>query len=358
MRVRTLKAIPNWLVLLSACLISFCCGAAAYKFRNSVPGIESIYAAVGLKRTPEHRPFQYPDPSSHAPVHLRGEENPRYPITFIAYGDTQEPASVEKDLLIDRIISEKPDFVIQLGDMVPYNNSRQWKLFDEADGRIIESGIPFYPVLGNHEYMENGYQYRTYGLYKGEQIDLLKHDYFSRFELLRESLWYSMSTGNTLFLFLDSNTDYSEGSLQYEWLLDRLGDRTQRFLVVSLHHPLYSKSSLPPRVNEIELRNVLESLAENEGRGPDLVLSAHVHNYERYQNRGIQYVVSGGGSSTYPTKVDRGAEDFYQGEGATYHYVKVRIHEDHLTFEMFRLDLETEDWTVADTFSTIEEAGR
>ena len=82
-----------------------------------------------------------------------------------------------------------------------------------------------------------------------------------------------------------------------------------------------------------------------------LVISGHVHNYERYDRANIMYIVTGGGGAT-PYLFDRSADDFYREPGPTYHFCRFTVDQGKLKFEMVKL--ETTDgqplWVVRDSF--------
>jgi hypothetical protein len=53
-----------------------------------------------------------------------------------------------------------------------------------------------------------------------------------------------------------------------------------------------------------------------------VVAAGHIHNYERFFQEGIVYLVSGGGGAE-PRPIDRGPEDLYRDSGfPNYHYVR------------------------------------
>ena len=83
---------------------------------------------------------------------------------------------------------------------------------------------------------------------------------------------------------------------------------------------------------------------------PDIIFSGHQHNYERYNYKGIHYIVSGGGG-TEQSPVKRAPEDFYNQPGDTFHYCKITISETKVHFEMIKLENDTDSWQVADTFT-------
>ncbi|MFH1868564.1 MAG: metallophosphoesterase [Candidatus Omnitrophota bacterium] len=265
-----------------------------------------------------------------------------YPFTFIAYGDSREPSSEAKYILIERIIKEDPLFVIHLGDMVTYGEKEQWDIFDRSEGKIISAGIPFYPVPGNHEY------YTSKRGYPDDPEEQIKH-YFKRFTFLKERLWYSFKYGNSLFMILDTNTNYSKESPQHKWFMERLSQEKHEFLFIAFHHPPYTKNEKKSlRKSERFLAGILEGYKSRDLLKADIVFSSHTHNYERYLYGGINYVVSGGGGAPqYP--VARDADDLYTGEGEVYHYCKITVSEKEAIFQMYKL-MDDNSWKIADSF--------
>ena len=55
-----------------------------------------------------------------------------------------------------------------------------------------------------------------------------------------------------------------------------------------------------PGPNEVALRELLESEAPK-SRAKFIVVNGHIHNYERFERKGITYLISGGGGAKpYP----------------------------------------------------------
>jgi 3',5'-cyclic AMP phosphodiesterase CpdA len=85
---------------------------------------------------------------------------------------------------------------------------------------------------------------------------------------------------------------------QAAWLAEELrAAPSNAALMVALHHPVFSASS--EHVGNTHLGEVLDAAAEEGGRLPDMVLTGHVHNYQRftrtYEGREIPYLVVGAG---------------------------------------------------------------
>jgi hypothetical protein len=290
-----------------------------------------------------HTPHFYPGRIQDA-SHLFDTDRVTYPFTFIVYGDSREPAGDEKGAIMDRIIAEEPLFVIQLGDIVPFADEHQWQIADTFDGRIAKHGIAYYPVLGNHEYYG---KLEKYPEDPGPQLE----PYFRRFPMLGTRRWYSYRYGNSTFVVLDTNTDYSPGSYQRTWLMAKLKEKKGGFLFIVFHHPPYTKSAYKsPREPERSLAKLIESYNGRDLQRADIVFSSHAHNYERYRYGGINYVVSGGGGAPqYPVRRD--PDDFYREPGDTFHYCKITVSRSDFLFEMVKLDPDTDTWHVADSFT-------
>ena len=130
-------------------------------------------------------------------------------------------------------------------------------------------------------------------------------------------------------------------------------------MLVYLHHPPVADvqgepdTSHNPRPNERALAARLEEAAAA-GRVRFLVCAGHIHNYERREEGGVVYLVSGGGGA-HPVNVVRDAADRYQGPGfPNFHYLRFTLEGGVLRGEMLRLeDYDAPapgEWRVRDAF--------
>jgi acid phosphatase type 7 len=67
---------------------------------------------------------------------------------------------------------------------------------------------------------------------------------------------------------------------------------------VAVHHPIYS--AYGPHPGSQHLEGVLDQACAASGRVPDLVLTSHVHNYQRFAaplggRQSVPFIVAGGG---------------------------------------------------------------
>jgi hypothetical protein len=143
-------------------------------------------------------------------------------------------------------------------------------------------------------------------------------------------------------------------SEQTRWFVRQLAHipAQVQFLFVLFHLPWMADdqsqmvADLPTR-GTIELRNLLESrLPRINARV--IVVNGHIHNYERFERKGVEYLVTGGGGAEpYPILL-RGREDRYTGGGfPVYNYVTMDIQDGRLNATMWKVkDPEAETLSV------------
>jgi Icc-related predicted phosphoesterase len=270
---------------------------------------------------------------------------------FIAYGDirftdpsnTRVSNSEVRRALVGRIADIKPPFLILTGDLVYRgSDSRDWQAWESETTAWRVAGIKVFPVPGNHELYE----------------DPKAVHYFAHFPELKQRRWYTIRAGNTLFFMMDSDSD-AVGGEEWNWLEQQLLHVPEDvdFLFFTFHHPPYTRSSdhlfgggHAARSAEEKLAAMLER-RQASMRPRMIVISGHVHNYERYEHGGVTYIVSGGGGAT-PYLIPRSPQDDYKEPGPTYHFVHFFVDGHQLRAEMVKEEILNgkTNWTVKDTF--------
>jgi hypothetical protein len=101
-----------------------------------------------------------------------------------------------------------------------------------------------------------------------------------------------------LYSNVDGNLDGAGTFEQQRWLAQQLTDApTDRALIIAVHHAPYSLDTSHGGYPEIGTS--LDRAFKTSGRLPDLVLSGHVHNYQRFERtvgkKKIPYVIAGAG---------------------------------------------------------------
>ena len=270
-------------------------------------------------------------------------DNPRIDYTFIVVGDTQPPTTEDQMQLINKIISERPDFVIHAGDFVDIGTEEEWQRVDNTFGRVMDAGIPVYPVLGNHEYANAGGRL-------SDTEDKMKL-YFDRFPHLKGNKWYSFKYGNITFIMLDSthmhflekeDWDSDPQVKWYKTAIDRTGMK-----IVTIHHPMVTYSGAGAEIQEVYMRMLLKEAIDTHLTSA-LVFSGHIHNFQAINDGKMYYIVTGGGAGGIDgkgTPISYNTIDGYELI-MTYrpHYVKAIASEDRLDMEVLILDKENHQW--------------
>lgn len=279
---------------------------------------------------------------------------PPLPARFIIFGDTRRTLWLEfwrrqhdeeRGRVIRRIVEESPAFIVNTGDLVGNASSNSaWEYFDREHAPVRERKIPYYPVLGNHEYWGS--------------LERARRNVMVRFPHLKNRTWYEVRIRHLMLLMLDSNFgDLRESEVveQDRWLDERLEiarkDFTIRGVFLFCHHPPYTNSKVHGPSQAV--RDHFERRAVQCPKVKAL-FCGHVHAYERFFENGLPVVVSGGGGAplheleTDPKKCR--SRDLYRGPAhRRFHYCACTLRQDRVDVEMFELD-EKDRWQSLDRF--------
>src|SRR5262245_14769691 len=254
-------------------------------------------------------------------------------VSFVALGDNgsggRQALAVAERMAITYQTAPY-GLVALLGDICYYGSFRRRfdTVFHRPLGPLVDAGVGFELAIGNHD----------------TEIDFSDHG-LSAIEAELELLgtpgrYYAASHGPVEFFFLDSSTPglYGPGSSeQLEWLDDALASSANQWKVVALHHPPYSSGQHGSTPGAQE--RLVPLLTRHH---VDLALSGHDHDYERTEpQRGVTYVVSGGGCKTTPV----GRSAFTAVAERTLQFLHVQVVDDRLTATCVR-----SDGSVADQF--------
>ena len=222
--------------------------------------------------------------------------------SFIYIGDVQDSINGESGKIFQRAYESRPEaaFMLFIGDMIERPHDAYWGEWFRSGGKLFRT-IPIIATPGNHEY------------YKGivQKLDERWMAHFSFPQngpanfLGRACYWDYL---NTRYISLDSNGIQSLGSAleQRKWLKSVLQNTHQKWIVVIMHHPLYSTSR---GRDYFYLRTLFKSLFDQ--YNVDLVLSGHDHSYGRAMHipngelknkQGPVYVVTHASPKVYDIK--------------------------------------------------------
>lgn len=217
-----------------------------------------------------------------------------------------------------------PDFVINVGDNFYYcgiQNTSDYQIMTDFVKPYASLDLPFYSILGNHEY---GYNVSAQLDYAANNVNWIMDDrYYSR----RMEISSGSASAYITFIFLDTNPCYSdytstsssgwdpcgseyptcsvgdsdddfEGtcyfhtnimtqncSAQYEWFTSTLADVDEDdWLIVVGHHPL----------DEVDIEDFVSPLI---ARGFALYMNGHTHSLNQYTiNNSGAWITTGAGA--------------------------------------------------------------
>ena len=199
-------------------------------------------------------------------------------FSFIYFGDAQNDIKSMWSRVIREAYTQMPkaSFMLHAGDLINrYNSDTDWNEWFEA-GSFIHSMIPAMMTPGNHEYRSGSLSPQW-----GPQFSLPQNGPDDHKETC-----YFFHYNNTLVISLNSMKALRNNEsvkIQADWLRTVLEENTKqpnaKWIVVTLHHPLYATKA--GRDNDV-LREYFQPLFEQ--YDVDLVLQGHDHAYGRGHN--------------------------------------------------------------------------
>jgi hypothetical protein len=294
---------------------------------------------VVLLLTALSRPLCAQSPQSTATFTVPGGNLPD-PLVLVAYGDMRFTETTEtgatnpgaRQALVAKIADENPAAIFINGDIPWHGVATDYARFRHETRRWRERRLRVYPALGNHEFsacLESACLER----------------WWSAFPELRGRRWYSVAIGSKVVsIELDTDMSLMPGSPQRIWLESQVAglDAQVRLVLIIMHHPPVAdvqatlRTDHNPRENETTLADYLKTAAA-QSAARFVVSAGHIHNYERFAENGVMYLVSGGGGAM-PYEVQRTPADLYQdSDFPNYHYVRFELRGNTLLGEMIRL---------------------
>jgi acid phosphatase type 7 len=300
--------------------------------RDPLPAVLLLLAlACPLRAEPPRAPATFSVPDRELPARL----------VLVAYGDmrftdTAETAAsnpAARQALVAKIAAEKPAAILINGDITWHGIDSDYAVYRDETRSWRKQHLRVYPALGNHEF-------------SACLPEVCLERWWSTFPQLRGRRWYSVAIGTrAVSMQLDSDASLLPDSPQRVWFEEQVAglDSAVRLVLIIMHHPPMADlqtSKQPdhnPRPNERALAEYLQTVAPRSA-AQFVVVAGHIHNYERFAEDGVVYLVSGGGGAV-PYEVDRTPSDQYQSaDFPNYHYVRIELNGDRVAGEMIRLD--------------------
>lgn len=204
-------------------------------------------------------------------------------VRFIVFGDSQFGNPQEYERMIYEASLLKPDFAIQVGDLINgYTHDKEkliceWKRFK---GQISLLNAPFYPVPGNHDIVT-------------DQAEEVYAEIWGKDKLL-----YSFDKGSAHLIVLNSwwgNDDDRIMEWQIDWLKNDLEKYSEQFskdelttksIFIFLHSPLWKYPDEHEGKKDWNLvHNILKQYPVK------LVVGGHSHEHVWENKDGIDYLI-------------------------------------------------------------------
>jgi hypothetical protein len=288
---------------------------------------ETFGEGMTIQYQPIARPAQIfhplPTPTGPAPYHLslssilhpdqldRIRTSGR--LVFHTTGDTGGVKSPEPQLITMQHMGrdfDNPDplthpaFFYHLGDIVYYyGEAKQYgpQFYEPA----IHYPAPIFAIPGNHDGDVFDETVPSLAAFVDNFCAPTPRHTKDAGDALRDAMtqpnvYWTLETPLATFIGLYSNVP--EGGTfddqQIAWFESELAEApTDKALILAVHHPVYSAD--PYHSGSRYVGEILDQAMAKTGRKPDLVLTAHVHNYQRFTRQidgtSIPYIVAGAG---------------------------------------------------------------
>ena len=256
-------------------------------------------------------------------------------ISFHTVGDTggikqsdyqtSIAAAMKSDLF--QSAGERPSFFYHLGDVVYYNGE-----VDEYYAQFYDPynhyDAPIFSIPGNHDgdpisaAQTSLDGWMAYFMTATPHIDPISQD-APRVTMSQPYVYFTLDCPLVTIVGMYTNVPEhgSVDSQQQQWLTNEIHTAPQdKALIVALHHPIYSFDD--HHSGSVGMADILQHAINDSRRVPNMVLAAHVHNYQHIERSIIgetatPFVVAGNGGYYHLHNLSAadGAED--EATGAT-----------------------------------------
>jgi acid phosphatase type 7 len=191
--------------------------------------------------------------------------------------------------MLDALSSGKPQFLYHVGDVVYFTGMK-----DDYYAQFYEPyahyDVPIFSIPGNHDGEVDDPTVQTsldgwvqYFMQAHPDVDPISKD-APRVQLNLPNVYWTLVTPIATIIGLYTNVPEggSIDSVQQQWLTNEFATApTDQALILALHHPIYSFDVF--HSGSSKMADVLENAIRDSGRVPNLVLSGHVHDYQRIE---------------------------------------------------------------------------
>jgi acid phosphatase type 7 len=194
----------------------------------------------------------------------------------------------------------KPQFCYHVGDVVYFTG-----MHDDYYAQFYEPYAhyepPIFSIPGNHDGEVDNPNAQTsldgwvdYFMQAHPDVDPISKD-APRVQLDLPNVYWTLTTPLATIVGMYTNVP-EHGSIesnQQQWVTNEFATApTDRAFILALHHPIYSFDVF--HSGSSKMADVLENAIRDTGRVPNLVLTGHVHNYQR-----IEQTIAPGGPTPF-----------------------------------------------------------
>ena len=206
-------------------------------------------------------------------------------ISFFVLGDSGVGNEAQKnvsDQLVRNHNRNAADLLLHVGDVHQQAGDEYDSIYFDVYQPLLQE-LGFFLSIGNHDtYTDSG----------GPFLDSFSPPGTNGHPRGR---YYWHSWGNSFFLNVDTNLDISQGSPQYNFIVEALSSDKQKnsdWTFAYFHHPPYTEY-WPQWEGDQRVREHLVPLFEE--FGVDMVFNGHTHSYEHGIIDNVHYLIAGGG---------------------------------------------------------------
>ncbi|MCF0192668.1 MAG: metallophosphoesterase [Prevotella sp.] len=185
--------------------------------------------------------------------------------------------------------------------------------------------IPWYPILGNHEYRGNTQACLDYSKVS-RRWEMPARYYTKVLDLPTEkasasSKGSNRTTATLRLVFIDTTPlidKYREDTATYpdackqdkqaqlQWLDSVLTAAKERWVVVVGHHPLYAKTN-KDKSERTDLQNSVGKIL-SQHKNVSLYVNGHIHNFQHIKHGSVDYITNSSGSLSRKVKAVEGTQ--------------------------------------------------
>jgi len=199
----------------------------------------------------------------------------------------------------------RPRFILTCGDNFQIDGVQsvsdpRWKLNYEnvyTDSSLL---IPWYPALGNHDYLGNPDAQVEYTLEsKYWRMPARYYSFVKQVNSTASVRFIVLDTQDLITQFQNRDTALNlEAITQYRWLKNLLTGAHEKWIIVTGHHPVFSASAVHGDTEELKV--LLKPLLQK--YNVDFYICGHDHNFEHAREQGstTEYVITGTGGWARP----------------------------------------------------------